>query len=136
MNPTAQTPGPWGMPPGTWADWFVAFGTLVLAVVALFGNAIRARFRRPALTVSIHSEPPDCVSVPMYGPNGFLANSIYLRLWVVNQGRDAAQNVEVYARELQRRKADGTWEQVTTFPPMNLRWSNVRPPTIYFPVIV
>jgi hypothetical protein len=41
--------------------------------------------------------------------------------------------VEVYAKELRRKRADEVWERVREFPPMNLKWANSG--HIYFPVI-
>ena len=32
------------------------------------------------------------------------------------------------------KRADGTWERVGSFPPMNLKWANIG--NIYFPTIV
>lgn len=63
------------------ADWLVALGTVVLALVAVFQDSIRSWVYHPKLQVSIKTEPPDCVSVLFSDANGhFLANSIYLRL--------------------------------------------------------
>jgi hypothetical protein len=118
---------PWG----TVADWLVAVGTLVLAAVAVFQETIRGWFYHPEFEVSIKTESPDCVAVPFTKPDGtFVADSIYLRLWVENVGNATAKNVEVYARELRRQRAEGTWERVGAFPPMNLKWANIG--TIYF----
>ncbi len=121
---------PWG----TVADWLVVLGTLVLAATAVFQETIRGWFYRPRFQVSIKTEPPDCVAVPFTTVDGtFVADSVYLRLWVGNVGNATAKNVEVYAKELHRRRVDGTWERVDVFPPMNLKWANVG--TIYFPNI-
>ena len=119
---------------GTVADWLVAAGTLVVAAVAVFQETVRGWFYHPTFEVSAKTEPPDCVAVPFTAPDGTLvANSVYLRLWVKNVGSTTARNVEVYAKELRRQRADGTWERVAPFPPMNLRWANVG--SIYFPSI-
>lgn len=121
---------PWG----TVAEWLVAVGTLVLAAVAVFQETIRGWFYHPVFQVSIKTEPPDCVAVPFTASDGtFLADSVHLRLWVENTGNVTAKNAEVYAKELRRQRADGTWERVGAFPPMNLKWANVG--TIYFPSI-
>jgi hypothetical protein len=119
----------------------VAAGTLVLAAVAVFQETIRAWFYRPVLKVSIRTEPPDCVAVPFTSQNGVLiADAVYLRLWIENTGNAPAKNAEVYATGLCRQRADGEWEAVKAFPPMNLRWANQvgRTPldTIYCPNIV
>jgi hypothetical protein len=122
------------IPWGTVADWLVAVGTLVLAAVAVFQETIRGWFYQPRFQVSSKTAPPDCVAVPFTTPDGvFVADSIYLRLWVENVGNATARNAEVYAKELRRQRADGTWKRVGAFPPMNLKWANVG--TIYFPYI-
>jgi len=122
------------MPWGTVADWVVALGTLVVAAVAVFQETIRGWFYRPNLQVSINTQPPHCVAVPFTAPDGtFVADSIYLRVWVENEGNATAKNVEVYAKELRRQRAERTWERVSAFPPMNLRWANLG--QIYFPRI-
>jgi hypothetical protein len=119
---------------GTVANWLVAVGTLVLAAVAVFQETIRGWFYHPEFQTSLKTEPPDCVSVPFTRQDGaFIANSIYLRLWVENVGNAAARNVEVYAQELRRQRADRTWARVVEFPPMNLKWANLG--GIYFPII-
>jgi hypothetical protein len=121
---------------GTVADRFVAIGTLVLAAVAVFQETIRGWFYHPAFHVSINTEPPDCVAVPLAFADGKVAvDSIYLRLWVENIGNATAKNVEIYANGLKRKRADGTYERVPTFPPMNLKWANLVPRTMYFPGI-
>lgn len=124
------TVSPWE----TAAAWLVALGTLVVAAVAVFQETIRGWFYHPRFHVSIKTEPPDCVAVPVSTPGGTpVADSVYLRLWVENVGNATAKNVEVYARGLRRRRADDVWERVGAFPPMNLNWANVS--SIYFPSI-
>jgi hypothetical protein len=119
---------------GTVAEWLVAVGTLVLALVAVFQETIRGWFYRPVFRVSTRTEPPHCVAVPFTAPDGtFVADSIYLRLWIENTGNATGRNVEVYAAELRRQRVDGTWERVSAFPPMNLKWANVG--VVYFPTI-
>ena len=115
-------------------DWLVAIGTIILAFVAVFQQSIRNFIYKPILSVSIKTEPPDCVAVPYTKQDGsFIANTVYLRIWVENTGKATAKNVEVYAKSLKRQRADNTWEIVKGFPPMNLVWANYR--SIYFPTI-
>jgi hypothetical protein len=66
--------------------------------------------------------------------DAFVTNSVYLQLWIKNLGNATARNVEVYAQELRRQRADRSWEPVRAFPPMNLKWANLG--YIYFPIIV
>jgi hypothetical protein len=117
------------------AEWFVAIGTLALAVLAVFQDTVRGWFYHPALDASIDTQPPDCVAVPVTTLDGRqIADAVYLRIWVKNIGTRTARSVEVYASELLRKRTDDTWERVHEFPPMNLRWSNVH--VIFFPNIV
>lgn len=113
--------------------WLTALGTLVLAVVAVFQDTIRSWFYRPKFRVSVKTEPPDCEAVPFTQNGTFVADSIYLRLWVENCGNATARNVEVYAKVLRRQRIDGKWEKVDLFPPMNLKWADIG--VIYFPSI-
>ncbi|MGH2359405.1 MAG: hypothetical protein ACRDGM_02535 [bacterium] len=120
---------------GMLASWLVALGTVVIAAVAVFQETIRGWFYRPKFAVTVRCAPPDCVSVALTRreTGQFLANSVYLRLLVRNDGNATARNVEVYAERLQRRRADGTLEPLNSFPPMNLKWANLG--QIYFPSI-
>jgi heme/copper-type cytochrome/quinol oxidase subunit 1 len=54
------------------AEWLTAIGTvvlatgtIVLAVVAIFQDTVRGWFYYPALEVSIQTQPPDCIAVPI-----------------------------------------------------------------------
>ncbi len=109
------------------ADWIVALGTLALAVVAALQDRVRAFFYRPTLSASIRTEPPDCQMVPWTrkADGVRIGDALYLRLWITNSGNAPAKLAEVYARHLERQRADGEWERVQTFPPMNLNWSHV-----------
>jgi hypothetical protein len=120
----------WGMA----ADWLVAFGTLLLAAVAVFQPTFRGWLYHPKFQVSIKTEPPDCVATALTTPSGELvADAVWLRLWVENVGNATAKNVEVYAQELLRQRADNSWESVGAFPPMNLKWANLG--IMHFPYI-
>jgi hypothetical protein len=96
---------------GTVADWLVAAGTLVVAVVAVFQETIRGWFYRPVFRVSTKTEPPDCVAVPFTRRDGTF--------------------LSIYAQELRMKHADDRWKPVASFPPMNLnarsQSSRVRP---------
>jgi hypothetical protein len=115
------------------ATWLVAAGTLILAAVAVFQDTIRGWFYHPAFRVSIKTAPPDCGAIPITNNGVFVANSIYLRLWVENVGNATARNAEIYASELRRRRLDQVWEKVSWFPPMNLKWAHIG--VMYFPTI-
>jgi hypothetical protein len=126
---------------GTLAQWAAASATLLAVLVALFKDEILRWWRRPALTVSIALQPPDChktkldYTVQRTALTFSSADCYYLRLWVGNVGKTRAERVQVFAAKLFRRSADGTFKQVESFLPMNLRWSHgqqgLRGPEIF-----
>lgn len=54
----------------------------------------------------------------------------YFRVRVKNYGNQRAELVEVYAKELSKKHADGTFKKINNFLPMNLVWSHVKTPFI------
>jgi hypothetical protein len=111
------------------AEWVTGIGTLVLAAVAVGQETIRGWFYRPTLSVSIKTEPPDCMAVPerfLKPPAAIVeVTAVYLRILVRNGGNATALNTEVYVDEIYRKRTDGLWESIAGFPPMNLTWSDV-----------
>jgi len=116
------------------ADWIVAAGTVVMAVVAviaIFQDKIRAWLMRPELNASIDVAPPDChktvlKSFDRQGQVIDAADCYYFRLRVENSGNQRAEMVEVFAAELSKRQADGSFKRMDSFLPMNLVWSHIR----------
>jgi len=116
------------------ANIIIAAGTIILAFVAIFGRTFSRWYRRPKLKIIVDSNPPQCRKTYLSDNSGNkIADCYYFRLWVDNYGNTSAKNVEVFASELKREKADGTLENVKSFTPMNLKWSNLG--TLYFPAI-
>lgn len=115
----------------TIATLSIAVTTFILAVVTVFQDWLRSLIWHPNLEISATTGPPDCISVPAIRltqqPNQQTqeerADAIFLRVFIANSGREAARAVEVYAKELVREQAAGSWTLVKTFPPMNLRWT-------------
>ncbi len=110
----------------TTSDWIrlaAAVGTWAAVVVALFGEFARRWLKRPQLGVQVENESPRCVMSSVDGPHGRLGSVYYLRLWIENHGDTPAEQVEVVATALWMRRADGTFQTVTAFHPMNLVWA-------------
>lgn len=85
----------------TVAAWLTVVATLILAAVAVFQEPVRGWFYRPRFRVIAKTEPPHCVAVPITDVDGtFVANSVYLRIWVENNGNATARNAEVYVQEV------------------------------------
>ena len=119
---------------GNAAQWVAAIATLLAVIVALFKEDIIRRFRRPILRISIKPGPPDCHKTWItYQTQGTALTLVrthryYLRLWLKNEGAVRAEKVQVFAEKLWRRAADGSFNDVESFLPMNLRWSHSRTP--------
>ena len=112
-------------------DWLIAVGTVTLAVVAAFQDKIRSWIMSPKLEVSINTSPPDCHKTTLrYVAHNMIqeAPCYYFRLRVKNSGNGRAEMVEVFASELLRERADGTFAKMDSFLPMNLVWSHIRRP--------
>jgi hypothetical protein len=113
----------------------LAFGTLLLALVAIFPDTVRGWFYYPVLKVSFEREGFFAVPITK---GTITADSFYLRLWVQNIGTTPANNVEVYASRLLKQRTDYnnviTWDRVEAFPQMDLEWSYIH--FIYFPSLV
>jgi hypothetical protein len=119
---------------GSLAQWFAALSTLLAVLVALFKEDIVRRWRRPQLVVSI--EPAKTLlsyTAQRTVPTFLTVDCYYLRLWVQNKGNTRAEKVQVFAAALSKRGADGSFNRVDGFFPMNLSWSYSPPgaPEIY-----
>lgn len=118
------------------SDWIravAAVGTWAAVVVALFGEFIRRWLKRPRLRVVVENEAPRCLMStlgnPQTGPSpGSPRLAYYLRLWVENEGKSPAEEVEVVANRLFQKRADDTFEEVRSFHPMNLMWAYIGKP--------
>ncbi|NJN96253.1 MAG: hypothetical protein HC875_20140 [Anaerolineales bacterium] len=126
----------------TIADWIVAAGTVVMAIVAIvaiFQDKIRVWLTHPKLEGAIATTSPDCIKITLLAKTlqqeKVPVDTYYLRIRIKNEGNEKAENVEVFAAELSKRQADGvTFKRVDDFEPMNLVWTNFGG-TIFFPAI-
>ncbi|MEK6579288.1 MAG: hypothetical protein AABZ55_08700 [Bdellovibrionota bacterium] len=122
-------------------NWLNAISSLLLAIIAIFHEPIRSRLSAPKLKATILSAAPDCVSVPVSLNKNESANAFYLRLRIENLvsncffNRAVAKNVEVFAEKLEKKNVNGGWDDVSSFPPMNLKWANRPQHEIYSPAI-
>lgn len=133
----------------TIAALLTAVGTLTLAGIALFYDKLRAWRRRPILEIAFDLEPPHCnkttimypmtnstLTFPLSGGNltnqpSPLLSSVdgyYFRLRIRNIGKSPAEQVEVFASELLYRTANGKFERVASFLPINLLWTHIKKP--------
>ncbi len=119
-------------------EWLAAIGTIAAVVIALFLAVFHERLRRwgwhPLLDIRFTSSPPDCHSTIVTDKARNLAlPCYYFRIRVCNSGNTSAENVEVFIERIERRRADGTYENWEQFLPLNLLWSHYK--AVYFPKI-
>jgi hypothetical protein len=115
------------------ATWIMAIATCVMAIVtflavlvALFREDLVSIWRRPILDLRLQTGPPDCQKTPLISINGGqpIGDAYYFRLWVFNDGRLRAEDVQIFAASLIYKMADRSFEPVRDFLPMNLVWSH------------
>jgi hypothetical protein len=102
---------------GFWTA-FAAVGTFAAVLVALF-PLINRLWERPRLKVVAALKPPACHLVEL--PHRQLV--YFLRLWIENEGSQAAENVQVFVAKREER-VDGVFQDDPGFLPMNLRWTH------------
>jgi hypothetical protein len=101
--------------------WIAAMGTVAAVLVALYGDIFKKWIYHPALKVTIKDGLPDNVMIKK--DNGYY--SYFSRLWIENNGRSSAENVEVYVKALKKKNDQGIFVEDDSWQPMNLIWSNI-----------
>ena len=105
----------------------VAVGTIALAVVAAFSEEIKKAFNRTKLRFKFAQAEPDCHEITMTGQDqaGTIARakSYWVRFRVYNDGRNAAENVEVFLSDVFRIE-NGNPQVHRRHIPLDLKWAN------------
>ncbi len=116
---------------GNVAQWTAAVVTTAGIIVALFKEEIIRRWRHPKLTMRIEEKYPDIVRTPDR-KNDWHGWRYFIRLWISNAGKMRAENVEAFLSEILELR-NGSYVPISSFIPMNLRWSysDYHLPTIY-----
>ncbi|SRR6266702_1841998 len=98
-------------------QWILTVGTIVLAIVAIWGHVIRMKWFGPKLRIALKSAKGE---VSMFS-DGVISRYYHLSVW--NERRASpAHNVRVVLRALYRPIADGTMSQITLSGPLQLTW--------------
>lgn len=117
-----------------WLQVMEAVGTCLAALVALFTvlyfEIWLPRRNVPDLDIEpIKMSSPDCfkISIKCLSISSKVerpVDSYFLRFRVINKGRKRAENVEVFASKLTKKRQDNdSYEEVVSFLPMHLTWS-------------
>jgi len=107
----------------------IDIGTFLAIIVALFRDEITALWRKPQVDARIKLAAPDChltrlMKFDASGTALVKAPCYYLRFWIENTGNVRAEDVQVFIKKVERKKADGEFREDRDFLPMNLRWSH------------
>jgi len=98
-------------------QWTLVVGTMILAVVALWGHIIRVRWLGPKLRLALKNPKGE---VSMFS-DSVVSRYYHLRVW--NERRASpAHNVRVVIKSLYRPNADGTMSQTSLSGPLQLTW--------------
>ncbi len=104
-----------------------AIGTIIVAILAIWGDAIRSRFAGPKLSLTAHNLRGSVV--PLL--NG--SRSIFYHLKVVNTRNWAtATNCRVLLKKIWRKVPNGAFQEVTLTVPLTFVWapSEITPPYV------
>ncbi len=95
-----------------------ALATTAAVLVALFWESYQRRRRAPRLSISWRERD---TTLEELSPIEFAK---WPRLLILNEGKEAAQRVEIVASDLARRDGNGTYTLVTDFIPTPLTWTH------------
>ncbi len=105
------------------ANWLVAIGTILLAIIAVFQDKIRSWIWSPTLDCEINLAPPDCHrTISRSSTNEFF--TFYYRFKIWNKGRISAKNVEVLIVDILKKEGN-LFKRIEAFSPDNLKWSTL-----------
>ena len=133
MNINLFTPPPSAPWIVTYAPLLSAVATLLAVLVALFRESVVLYIRRPVLDLEVILQPPHCALSSFRSPSfSGLIPAYFLRVWVTNTGRLTATRVQVFVERLEKEVNGRQFEIVSSFLPMNLRWSHSQDEPIVF----
>jgi hypothetical protein len=97
------------------AQWIMAIGTLLVAILAIFGEQIRDKCFAPRLIIALNSPQGEQVTE---------SNNqvIYYHLKIDNIGKTIAKNVRIFCIQISKKKANGTYENMDMTAQEQLTW--------------
>lgn len=104
----------WWKDPNWLVQAAVAIATFLVAVIAVYGDALKRRLLPPKLSLGLKSESGELTNLSLHDPiNDRVSKAMgrYFHLSVVNQGFSIATNTGVYLTSIMLRGAGGDWHQ-------------------------
>lgn len=114
---------------GLSGDAWAAIATFVAVLVALFQERIKDFFRLAKLKIEIRLTPPDSHKIVLVAKGEGAIPVVYIRIRVTNVGKKVAEGVEIMITNFLAFEKDGRKKSLSTFLPLNLRWSHFEIPT-------
>jgi len=106
------------------AQWIIAIftvvmaiGTLLVAILAIFGEQIRAICFGPRLIIAINNPQGELVSESPSNIQG-----IFYHLKIDNIGKTIARNVRIFCIQISKKNANGTYENKNLTAPEQFAW--------------
>jgi hypothetical protein len=99
------------------AQWIMAIGTILVAILAIFGEQIRDRCIAPRLRIALNDPPYELVTESPSNIQG-----IFYHLKIDNIGIKIARNVRIFCIKISKKKANGTYENMDMTAQEQLAW--------------
>lgn len=112
-----------GITTGAWT----AIATLFAVMVALFQEWIKDIWDHATLKMEIISSPPDTHQIYLGDERGLTSKCLYIRIRVTHLKGKSAEDIEIMATNFWEVNADGSKKKISSFLPMNLKWSHFQP---------
>lgn len=100
-----------------WAEILEAIGSLVVAVLAIWGDQVRAWLFGPKLELSLAHDVPDLTN------RNDGKKALFYHLRITNHGHTLAEAVTVRCTSIWRKAADGKYRSEQLLYPVLLRWT-------------
>jgi len=101
----------------------LVIATLAVAIMAVFGDSIRAKYWGPKLRLKLHD--PEGESILVRESSGKMVPARYYHLKVTNERRSvSARNVRVMLTQIIKPTLNGTFPQQRLSGPLQLKWQH------------
>jgi len=112
-----------GLTTGAWT----AIVTLLAVIVALYQEWIKDIWDHASLKMEIIPSPPDTHQIYLGDGHELTSRCLYIRIRVTHVKGKSAEDVEIMATNFWKINTSGSREKISSFLPMNLKWSHFQP---------
>ncbi len=112
---------------GLTTDSWTAIITLAAVIVALFQESIKDMLNDASLRMEIIPSPPDTHQINLSNGSKFISKCLYIRIRITHVKGKTAEDVEIMVTNFWKINTNGAREKISSFLPMNLKWSHFQP---------